>query len=120
NLDLVGKTVLNASLASLGTLETASGAPSGFAFIDQSAVRTTTAGPSSAGVIQRVDLMGGIAPQQTSTVEAPLPANSTTSSTSTTSTGVNPFTRTLAPLSGRNAIISLTQSGFTAIPWNFD
>src|SRR5207245_10202368 len=106
NLYLVGRTILNPSLVPLGTLETASGTQSGFAFIDQSALRTTTASPASAGVIQHVDLLGGIPPQQTSTVEAPLLAIATL----TTSTGVNPFTRTLAPLYSRNAIISLTQS----------
>ena len=30
------------------------------------------------------------------------------------------FTRTVAPLPSRNAIIALTVSGFTVIPWNFD
>jgi uncharacterized protein (TIGR03437 family) len=30
------------------------------------------------------------------------------------------FTRTLAPLSSRNAIVSLTTSGFTVLPWNYD
>jgi uncharacterized protein (TIGR03437 family) len=30
------------------------------------------------------------------------------------------FTRTLAPLANRQAIISLTTSGFVALPWNYD
>ncbi len=31
-----------------------------------------------------------------------------------------PFARTLAPLADRSAIISLTTSGFTVLPWNYD
>jgi uncharacterized protein (TIGR03437 family) len=31
-----------------------------------------------------------------------------------------PFRRTLAPLSDRSAIISLTTSGFTVLPWSYD
>ena len=33
---------------------------------------------------------------------------------------LRPFTRTLAPLSGQRAIVSLTTSGFTLLPWNYD
>ena len=31
-----------------------------------------------------------------------------------------PFTRTLAPLYNRNAIVNLTVSGFTVVAWNYD
>ena len=31
-----------------------------------------------------------------------------------------PFRRTLAPLADRSAIIALTTSGFTVLPWNYD
>jgi uncharacterized protein (TIGR03437 family) len=116
NQYVVGNTVLNASLVPLGTLETGTGTSSGFAFMDQTAIRTTGSGASSPGVIQRVDLTRGLGIRPTLTVEAPLPSNPT----SGTTTNPNPFTRTLAPLSSRNAIISLTQSGFTVIPWNYD
>src|SRR5882757_3993200 len=42
NTYVVGGNVLNASLVPAGTLETASGTPSGFAFIDQGGFRTMT------------------------------------------------------------------------------
>jgi uncharacterized protein (TIGR03437 family) len=35
-------------------------------------------------------------------------------------TTTNSFTRTVAPLYNRNAIVNLTVSGFTVLPWNFD
>ena len=31
-----------------------------------------------------------------------------------------PFTRTLAPLPDQSAVISLSVSGFTLLPWNYD
>jgi len=35
-------------------------------------------------------------------------------------TSANSFTRTVAPLYSQNAIVNLTVSGFTVLPWNFD
>src|ERR1041384_6034395 len=46
-------------------------------------------------------------------VESPLPPPSGDG-------GFLPFRRTLAPLSDRSAIIALTTSGFTVLPWNYD
>ena len=34
--------------------------------------------------------------------------------------GVSKFSRTLAPLNDQSSIISLTTSGFTVLPWNYD
>jgi uncharacterized protein (TIGR03437 family) len=45
----------------------------------------------------------------TAMIEAPLLGTTT-----------NGFTRTLAPLYGRNEIVNLTVSGFTVLPWQFD
>src|ERR1700675_884352 len=73
NSYVVGSNLLNASLVPQGTLESSTGAPSGFAFVDQGGFRTTAALASSPGVIERFD-----ASQSTSTgkptnlVEAPL------------------------------------------------
>jgi uncharacterized protein (TIGR03437 family) len=75
---------------------------------------TLTPDPSSAGVMERVDLGTGTAALPVSTVEAPL--------------GITPmldfapsvFTRTLAPLSNGTAVVSLTVSGVTIQPRNFD
>lgn len=109
NQYVVGNNLLNSSLVSIGTLESASGQPSGFAFIDQGGVRTTTAAASSPGVIERVRTSDGNANSATSLIEAPLLPNSTYA-----------FTRTLAPLPDRSGIINLTTSGFTVLPWTYD
>ena len=34
--------------------------------------------------------------------------------------GIQTFTRTVAPLYDRSAVIALTVSGFTVLPWNYD
>jgi uncharacterized protein (TIGR03437 family) len=109
NSYVVGNNVLNSSLVPVGTLEVASGAPSGFAFVDQGGFRTTVAALSSPGVIQRFNpaATGGTRP--TRMVEAPL-----------TTTPAQPFIRSLAPLYDRSAVISLTVSGVTVLPWNYD
>ena len=110
NTYVVGNTLLNASLVPAGTLETATGAASGFAFIDQGGFRTTASAPSSPGVIQRFDAaQSGSTGKPTRLVEAPLvPA------------GLMKFIRTLAPMYDRSAVIALTVSGITVLPWNYD
>ncbi len=105
----VGNLLFNASLVVTRTLETGTGNPSGFAFIDQFGIRTTSPSSFSPGVIQRVDLPTGQGIRATRMVESPaLPDNAA------------PFMRSLAPLYSRNAIASLTTSGFTVLPWNYD
>jgi len=69
---LVGNNLLNSSLVSTGTLESATGAPSGFLFVDNTGVRTTTPGTSSPGIIERVDLTTGASIRPTRMVESPL------------------------------------------------
>jgi uncharacterized protein (TIGR03437 family) len=70
---------------------------------------TTESAPSSPGVIQRVTFSptSGISP--TLMMEAPLATSAT-----------QPFIRSLAPLSDQSAVISLTVSGVTVLPWNYD
>ena len=109
NSYLVGNNWLNASLVPVGTLETASGTPSGFAFVDQAGFRTTSPGASSPGVIARVDTTRAVNAKPTAMAEAPLVPSVAW-----------PFTRTLAPLADRSAVIALTVSGFTVLPWNYD
>jgi uncharacterized protein (TIGR03437 family) len=106
---VVGNQLLNSSLVPVQTFESASGSPSGFAFVDSLSLRTTTSAASNPGVIQRVDLTSGSGIQPTRMTEAPLLGGAGAV-----------FTRTLAPLSSRNAIVSLTTSGFTVLPWNYD
>jgi uncharacterized protein (TIGR03437 family) len=106
---LVDNNVLNSSLVPIKKLDTTNGTSSGFAFIDQGAYRTTASASSSPGVVQKVDLASGTIIRPTRMVEAPL-----------TGTKEFAFVRTLAPLSTRTAIMSLSVSGLTVLPWNYD
>lgn len=113
---VVGTALLDASLVPSVQFENGTGNASGFAFVDQFGFRSTAphtgAGPSTAaGVIQRLDLSnsGGSVSRATRMVEAPL-----------LTSGSSAFTRTLAPLANRNAIVNLTVSGFTVLAWNYD
>jgi uncharacterized protein (TIGR03437 family) len=107
---VVGNALLNSSLVPVKRMETDSGKSSGFAFLDdKTGFRITAPSTSAPGVLQRVDLATGSGSRATRTVEAPL-----------ITTETQPFTRTLAPLYSRSAIVALTTAGFTAIPWNYD
>jgi uncharacterized protein (TIGR03437 family) len=108
---VVGPNLLNASLVLQSTLETGSGAAAGFAFVDQTAIRTTTPAATSPGVIQRVDPAGSLGIKPTRMVESPLMASPI---------GTSPLMRTLAPLYDRSGVISLSTSGFMVLPWNYD
>ncbi len=91
--------------------ENQTGSSSGFAFINQTGFRTTVSSSSLPGMIERVDVSTS-APYTSSptrTAEAPLAGN-----------GSFAFTRTLAPLSNQTAILELTTSGLTVLPWAYD
>ena len=132
NSYVVGNMLLNASLVPAGVLESATGAPSGFAFIDQGGFRTTASSASAPGIIERFDSAhSSAAGKPTRLVEAPLVA-ATTGTTGTTTGPLFPtgsgsganvalsFIRSLAPLYDRSALISLSVSGFSVLPWNYD
>ena len=106
---VVGNYLLNSSLVLQSTLESSSGTASGFAFVDQWGFRTTTPAMTSPGVIQRVDPTQSLGIKPTRMVESPLAP-----------TTLLPMLRTLAPLYDRSAVIALTVSGFTVLPWNYD
>jgi len=106
---VVGNNLLNSSLVQQATLETSSGTPSGFAFVDQWGFRTTEPAPTSPGVIQRVDPTQSLGIKPTRMVEAPLAP-----------TTALPLLRSVAPLYDRSAVIALTVSGFTVLPWSYD
>ena len=134
NSYVVGNMLLNASLVPAATLETTSGSSSGFAFIDQTGFRTTASSPSAPGTIERFDpALSSATGKPTRLVEAPLSASAaattTTGSTAATNfptgsgSGANTtmsFIRSLAPLYDRSAVISLSVSGFSVLPWNYD
>jgi uncharacterized protein (TIGR03437 family) len=109
NMYVVGNTLYNSSLVAQATMESSSGAASGFAFVDQWGFRTTVAAATAPGVIQRVDPAQSLGIKPTRMVEAPIAP-----------TTIVPFTRTLAPLYDRGSVIALTVSGFTVLPWNYD
>ncbi|MCC6861868.1 MAG: hypothetical protein IT158_25070 [Bryobacterales bacterium] len=101
--------LLNASLVRVKELESGTGASSGFAFVDDYGFRSTSALASAPGVVQRVDLSRGEGIRPTRTAESPLVGDSEAV-----------FTRTLAPLANRSAIVSLSVSGFTVLAWDYD
>ena len=105
----VGHNLLNSSLVTVRQLDASAGSSSGFAFVDQTGIRTTASNLSSPGVIARVDLTSGQTIRPTRIAEAPLLGDTSFA-----------FTRTLAPLANRSAIVNLTVSGFTVLAWNYD
>lgn len=105
---VVGNHLLNRSLVRVTTFESNSGQPSGFTFVDNEGFRTTAANSAAPGVIQRVSASGAGA-RATRMTEAPL-----------LSSQESAFTRTIAPMYSRNAIVNLTTSGFTVLPWSYD
>src|SRR4029077_9684610 len=124
---VVDSNLLNSSLVTTKKMETASGASSGFAFVDNFGIRATTPGASGSGVLQRVDLTTGVGTKPTQTAESPIvpfpivlpvtPAPGAPPAPPVPDANISPFTRPIAPLANRNAIILLTQSGFTVLPW---
>ncbi len=114
--------LLNRSLVPYATLETSSGHPSGFAFVDGMGLRTTAPSSSAPGVIQRVDLsQPALVIRPVKTVEAPLLVSAMAGPTvGQIGQTILPFTRTLAPLANRTAIVLLSTSGLATLPWNFD
>lgn len=133
---VVGNHLLNASLVAIRNFDSTGVRSSGFFFLDQGGFRTVAASSSAAGVIQRFDAVSGQLARATRMAEAPLlPEVGSTTSTPTTpgspSTPAAPatpgrqswmqvFTRTIAPLANRTAIVNLTTSGFTVLPWSYD
>jgi uncharacterized protein (TIGR03437 family) len=137
NTFIVDHYILDGSLVPVETLETASGSSSGFAEAGGLGLRTTAPNASSPGVIQRVDLSSGQGINPTRTAEAPvLPVTTATSvppqcqvvfgmtlctePTTTTTTIGSGFMRSLVALPNGNAIVSLSTTGFTVLPWKYD
>jgi uncharacterized protein (TIGR03437 family) len=126
---VVDNNLFDSSLVRVAQFDQGAGGSSGFSFMDRSSVLRTT-GPVSGGAgaagttnvalnapgrIERLDLNQISTPLITRTIELPRFPSSGNNSQAQSA-----FIRSLAPLANRNAIISLTQSGFTALQWNFD
>ena len=130
NQYVVSNNLLNASLVTTKKLDTAGSLPSGFAFTDQYGLLATTAGASGPSVLGRVNLSQGVSAKPTRIVEStvvpfpivvpPTPVPGAPPPPPSADPNVSPFTRTIAPLSNGNAIVLLTQSGFTVLPPNYD
>lgn len=105
----VGHQMLNASLYPMQKFSSATGLSSGYVFLDRGGFRTTAPNSASPGVIERLDVGGPIAMRATRIAEAPVLKGA-----------VSAFTRTVAPLYSRKAIINLTTSGFTVLAWDYD
>lgn len=142
NQYVVGNNLLDSSLVPVMQFETTTGAPSGFAFVNETGFRTNAPAPASStsssstsssstsssssstatttsgngqssapGVIERFDMTNptGSVSNGAAMVEAPL-----------LGTTASPFTRTVAPMSDQSAIMNLTVSGVTVLPWNYN
>jgi uncharacterized protein (TIGR03437 family) len=118
---VVGNNVVNWSLVPQTELESGTGASSGFAFVDGLGLRTTSPAINGPGVIQRVDLNSFESIRPTRMVESPLLSSEmVTPPVGQIGQSILPFPRTLAALPNRQSIISLSVSGFTVLPWDFD
>lgn len=136
---VVGNNLLDSSLVPVLQFETGTGTPSGFAFVNETGFRTNAPAPATStstsststgtttttstpttttssqstapGVIQRLDMANPSSSVSNAgaMVEAPL-----------LGTTASPFTRTVAPLADQSAIINLTVSGVTVLPWNYN
>ena len=103
----VDKYILNSALVPENPLDR-SGSSSGMFFVDQTAFWTNSPASSAPGTIARLDMTRPAAMLATNLTESPvLPGSGT-------------FIRSLAPLPNRSAILSLSRTGLTVLPWNYD
>jgi len=109
NTYVVGNNVLNSALVPMGTVDSSIGNAAGFAFISQTGLYAAQSANSSPGVIERVTPSVNVGANATRMAEAPLAP-----------TTAQPFIRTVAPLYDQSAVITLTISGVTVLPWNYD
>jgi uncharacterized protein (TIGR03437 family) len=104
---LVDHYLLNESLVAVAPVVSGGDSSAGFAFVEQDGLATAVSS-SGRGYITSVRTATANSPLPTMMVEAPTVGDTD-----------YPFRRTLAPLSDRSAIITLTTSGFTVMPWNY-
>lgn len=113
--------LLNWNLLPIIQLERESGLSSGLAFFEGHALRTTSPSPTAPGIIQRVDLTTFQGDRSVPLAESPLlSASLATRPIGQVGQTILPFLRTLAPLSNGTSIVSLSVSGFTVLPRDFD
>ena len=100
--------MLNESLVPVAPVVSGADSSSGFAFVDQDGLSTAVTSTGT-GYIRRLDTTSAAGPLPTMIVEPPTLGDTDF-----------PLRRTLAPLPDRSAIIALTTSGFTVLPWTYD
>lgn len=113
--------VVNQSLVPIAQMETGTGSSTGMTLFEGFGLRTTSPSLSAPGVIRRVDLATFASLQPIRMAESPLwSGNLRTAPIGPIGQTILPFLRTLATLSNRTSIVSLTTSGFTVLPRDFD
>jgi len=118
---VVGNTVFNGSLVPVLDLPSTTGESSGFTLFNGLGLRTTSPGIAEPGVIERINLetMASVTP--TKMIESPLLVDELmTAAIGQIGQTILPFTRTLAPLANGVSIVSLSVSGLTVLPTDFD
>jgi uncharacterized protein (TIGR03437 family) len=106
---VIGNVMYNSSVVPVRRFDGSVGTPSGFVFLDQTGLRNGAVSAQTPGFIQRVDLNTGTGARTTRLAEAPYLGE----------TG-SVFTRSMAVMQDRSAIVNLTTSGFTVVPWTYD
>jgi uncharacterized protein (TIGR03437 family) len=121
-LFLVDNNLLNESLFPVATLTSQGGTSSGAAFATGAGIRTNASSPAGPGVLERIDVSALAGFHGTETIEAPMVSASLQSTPPVGQIGqtILPFTRTLAVPPDQGSVLMLTQSGFTAVPSDFD
>jgi uncharacterized protein (TIGR03437 family) len=118
---VAGANLFNASLVSTAEAPQLTGTAAGYALADGWTLRTRAEAAASPGVIERVELAELRSLSGAKMIEAPLAAEFLESPpVGQTGQTILPLLRTLAPLANRKAIVSLSRSGITILPWAFD
>jgi len=120
NLFAIGSNFFDESLYPVASSATSS-TPSGIGLLGGGGVRSSAGLPTSAGILERIDLTGRVARNGTLIVEAPHTATTLlTPRVGQIGQTILPFTRTLAVPADQNSVFLISQSGLSVIPSNFD
>lgn len=110
NLFVAGRCLFNASLDTVGVFNPFAGIPAGFTVVNGFLVRTGVPGVFGPGAIERLDFATGFPTSFIRLSEAPkLP-----------DIHCPLFPRTLVPLPGGEALVSLSTSGFMVLPASYE
>ena len=101
--------LFNKSLVLVTKLDPGGGTSSGLVAHAEFGIRTTSASAAGPGLIQRTDTITGEGIRPTRTAESPRVVNQPST-----------FTRTLGTLPSRGTLVSLSISGFTIFPFDYD